>query len=161
MADLSRRTEYFDDPTAPRPNSLVPAVSAVVLDPAGRVLMHRRADSGLWSLPGGGVEVGEGAAAALVREVKEETGLDVAVEQLIGVYSDPRYVVAYDDGEVRQQFSLCFTCQVTGGDLLISEESRELRYVEHDELDALPMGAGTRVRLRDFRDRRDDWPVIA
>lgn len=158
---MTRRTEYFDDPTAPRPNSLVPAVSAVVLDPAGRVLLHRRTDSGLWSLPGGGIEVGESVTEALVREVKEETGLDVAVVQLVGVYSDPRYVVAYDDGEVRQQFSLCFTCQVTGGYLLISEESRELRYIDPRELDTLPIGAGTRVRLRDFRDRRHDWPVIA
>jgi 8-oxo-dGTP pyrophosphatase MutT (NUDIX family) len=158
---MTRRTEYYDDPAAPRPNQLVPAVSAVVLDEEERVLLHRRTDSDLWALPGGGIEVGESVIEALVREVKEETGLDVVVDTLVGIYSDPRYVVAYDDGEVRQQFSLCFTCHATAGALTVSDESSELRYVDPGEVDTLPMGAGTRVRLRDFRDRRDDWPVIA
>lgn len=161
MADMTRRTEYFDDPSAPRATRLVPAVSAVVLDPELQVLVHRRTDSDLWALPGGGVEVGESVSQALIREVKEETGLDIVIDQLIGIYSDPRYVVAYDDGEVRQQFSLCFACRATGGSLAISDESRELRFASVDELDALPMGHGTRVRLLDYRERRHEWPVIA
>jgi 8-oxo-dGTP pyrophosphatase MutT (NUDIX family) len=161
MAAMTRRTEYYDDPTAPEPNRLVPAVSAVIVDTDGRVLLHRRADNDLWALPGGGIEVGESVEQALVREVKEETGLFVTIDELIGIYSDPRYVVAYDDGEVRQQFSLCFTCRSSGGTLAPSDESPELRFVPLDELEALPLGPGTRVRLHDFRDRRGDWPVIA
>ncbi|TWV28042.1 NUDIX domain-containing protein, partial [Streptomyces albidoflavus] len=53
------RTEYYDDPHAPQPNSLVVAASAVVTDDQGRVLMQRRADSGLWALPGGGMELSD------------------------------------------------------------------------------------------------------
>ncbi|KPC91167.1 DNA mismatch repair protein MutT, partial [Streptomyces sp. NRRL F-6602] len=70
------RTEYYDDPQAPQPNSLVVAASAVVTDDQGRVLMQRRADSGLWALPGGGMELSDTLPGTAVREVKEETGLD-------------------------------------------------------------------------------------
>lgn len=158
---MTRRTEYFDDPSAPRANRLVPAASAVVLDNDGRVLLHRRTDSDLWSLPGGGVELGESVAQAVVREVQEETGLDVEIDQLIGIYSDPRYVIAYDDGEVRQQFSVCFACHITGGTLSVSAESVEVRFAHLAELDNLAIGPGTRVRLRHFRAGRATWPVIA
>ncbi|EFL25465.1 NUDIX hydrolase [Streptomyces himastatinicus ATCC 53653] len=51
------RTEYYDDPDAPEPNSLVVAASAVVADDEGRVLLQRRRDNGLWALPGGGMEM--------------------------------------------------------------------------------------------------------
>src|SRR5262245_3038067 len=100
---LARRVDYYDDPAAPAPNRIVPAVSAVVADEAGELVLQRRADNGLWALPGGVVEVGESVAQAVVREVKEETGLDVEPVGLVGVYSDPRHVIAYADGEVRQQ----------------------------------------------------------
>ena len=52
------RTEYYDDPAAPEPNSLVVATSAVVTDDAGRILLQRRADSGNWALPGGAMDLG-------------------------------------------------------------------------------------------------------
>src|ERR1051325_4042675 len=65
-----------------------PGVSAVVLTPEG-LLLQRRSDNGLWGLPGGGVEPGESVSAAIVREVREETGLDVTPVRLVGVYSAP------------------------------------------------------------------------
>ena len=51
-----RRVEHFNDPDAPAANSLVPAASAVVVDQAGRILLHRRNDNDLWSIPGGAME---------------------------------------------------------------------------------------------------------
>ncbi|MGW5695207.1 NUDIX domain-containing protein [Streptomyces asiaticus] len=51
------RTEYYDDPEAPEPNSLVVAASAVVTDERGRILLQRRRDNDLWALPGGGMEM--------------------------------------------------------------------------------------------------------
>jgi ADP-ribose pyrophosphatase YjhB (NUDIX family) len=51
------RTEHYDDPAAPEPNSLVVAASAVVTDEQRRLLLQRRSDSGLWALPGGGMEM--------------------------------------------------------------------------------------------------------
>ena len=54
-----------------------------------RVLLQRRDDNGRWGLPGGSVEPGESVRTAVIREVHEETGLDVEPLRLIGVYSDP------------------------------------------------------------------------
>ena len=141
------RTEFYDDPKAPKPNSLVVAASAVVTDGAGRVLLQRRADSGLWALPGGGMEMDDSLPGAAVREVKEETGLDVEVTGLVGTYTDPKHVIAYSDGEVRRQFAVVFTARVTGGTLAISDESTELRFVPPAELPALPMHHTQRLRL--------------
>jgi NUDIX domain len=86
-----KRVEHFNDPDAPAADNLVPAASAVVVDQAGRILLHRRNDNSLWSIPGGAMEVGERIADTAVREVKEETGLDVQPEALVGIYTDPRH----------------------------------------------------------------------
>ena len=68
------KTDYYDNPAAPRANSLVVAVTAVVLNDAGRVLMIQRTDNDLWAVPGGAQEVGETSTEAAVREVREEPG---------------------------------------------------------------------------------------
>ena len=103
------RTDYLNDSNAPPANSLVPSVTAIVTDDAGRILMVHRTDNDLWSVPGGAMDIGESISEAVVREVKEETGVDVEVTGLVGIYTNPKHVMAYDDGEVRQQFSVCFT----------------------------------------------------
>lgn len=66
------RTEFYDDPAAPEPNSLVVAASAVVSDDKGRILLQRRTDSSLWALPGGGMEMTDSLPDCAIREVKEE-----------------------------------------------------------------------------------------
>lgn len=145
------RTEYYDDPSAPRANSLVPAASAVVVDHEGRVLLHLRADTGNWSIPGGGMEPGESIAGCVVREVREETGVEVRPVRLVGVYSDPGHVVAYDDGEVRQEFSVCFACEPVGGATDASnDESDDVRWFRRDELDDLQITPSIRRRLNDY-----------
>ncbi|WP_340558482.1 NUDIX domain-containing protein [Streptomyces sp. GSL17-111] len=149
------RTEYYDDPDAPEPNSLVVAASAVVTDEKGRILLQRRRDNGLWALCGGGMELTDSLPGAAVREVKEETGLDVEIIGLVGTYTDPRHIIAYSDGEVRRQFNVCFTARVVGGALAISDESTELRFVPPEELDALPMHHTQRLRLKHFLEHRD------
>ncbi|MET9553420.1 NUDIX domain-containing protein [Streptomyces sp. NPDC006645] len=148
------RTEYYDDPHAPAPNSMVVAASAVVTDERGRILLQRRRDNDLWALPGGGMDLGDSLPGAAVREVKEETGLDVEITGLVGTYTDPRHIIEYSDGEVRRQFNVCFTARVVGGELTISDESTELRYVEEKELGSLPMHHTQRLRLQHFTERR-------
>ncbi len=117
------KTDYLNDPNAPKPNSLVVAVGAVVKDAEGRLLLIRRSDNGFWALPGGAQDLGESVSQAVVREVEEETGILVEVTGISGVYSDPGHVIAYDDGEVRQEFFLCFHAEPIGGEIRTSDES--------------------------------------
>lgn len=153
--DLVARTEYYDDPAAPAPNSLVVAASAVVTDEQGRILLQRRRDNDLWALPGGGMEMNDSLPGCAVREVKEETGYDVEITGLVGTYTDPRHVIAYTDGEVRRQFNVCFTARITGGELAISDESTELRFVPSEEIEELPMHHTQRLRLQHFLEQRE------
>src|SRR5215471_10562647 len=98
-------------------------VNAIIFD-EGRVLLAHRRDIDWWNLPGGGMEAGETVDEAIRREVYEETGLEIKVEQLIGVYSKPQ----------KQEVVLTFLCEVIGGALQSTEETRESRYFAPDAL---------------------------
>ncbi|MGH9121546.1 MAG: NUDIX domain-containing protein [Acidimicrobiales bacterium] len=153
---MTRRIEHYHDPEAPQPNSLVPAATAVVADEAGRILLERRVDNDLWALPGGVMEPGEMIAETAVREVREETGLEVEPTGLVGIYSDPNHIIEYADGEVRQQFSICFRTRLIGGQLRLDDESTELRWVEPSELDDLAIHPSIRLRIDHFLQNRPE-----
>lgn len=153
------RKEYYDDPSAPTPNAIVPAASAVVANEEHKVLLQRRKDNDLWSLPGGAMQVGESIAETIVREVREESGLDVEVVRLVGIYTDPRQVIAYSDGEVRQQFSICFACRVTGGQLRKGDESTDVGFFAPAEFDQLNIQPSIRLRLQHYLENRSQ-PII-
>ncbi len=148
------RVDYIDDPAAPPANSVVPSVVAAVVNERGEMLMVHRADNDLWALPGGGHDIGEFIADTVVREVREETGIEVEVTGLVGLYTNPRHVMAYDDGEVRQQFSIAFRARPVGGELRGSSESREVRWVPLDRLDNLNMHPSMRLRIRHALNQR-------
>lgn len=112
---------------------------AVISDSAGQVLLSRRSDSGWWNLPGGGVEPHESATEGVVREVLEETGLDVTVSRLVGVYSKPQ----------KHEIVLVFACQVVGGSLEPSEEAEEHRWFSPDMLPQEHFLPKHRERLED------------
>lgn len=141
------RTEYYDDPQAPKANSIVVAVTVFVLDEHDRVLLIRRTDNGLWAVPGGAQDFGEYIAETAVRETKEESGVDVEVTGIVGLYTDPKHVMAYSDGEVRQQFSICFRARYLSGQPTPSSESSEVRWVSQEELDSLPIHPSMRLRI--------------
>lgn len=149
------RIDYVDDPDAPAANSVVPSVVAVVLDEEGRVLLIHKTDNNLWALPGGGHEIGESIIDTVVREVKEETGVDVAVETITGTYTNPHHVMAYEDGEVRQQFSIAFRARLIGGRLRTSSESSEVAWVHPDDLASLDMHPSMRLRIAHALEDRD------
>lgn len=150
------RIDHFNDPDAPRATRVVPAASAVVTDEDGRLLLGKRTDSTLWTIPGGTMKPGETVAETAVREVKEETGIDVEVVSLIGIYSNPQHVVEYSDGEVRQQFSVCFVCRRIGGELATSDETSEVGYFSPDEIDGIEMHPSIRLRIQHFLDQRSE-----
>lgn len=154
------RIEHLNDPDAPAANSLVPAASAIVTDEADRLLLIRRSDNALWSIPGGAMEIGERIADTAVREVREETGLEVAAEAIIGVYSNPHHVVEYADGEIRQQFSICFACGLVGGELATSDESTQVGFFTPAEIEAMSIHDSIRLRIRHYLEHRA-LPVIA
>ena len=129
---MSRR-DFYNDPSAPVAQRIVPAVTAFVVNDNGDVLLERRSDNGRWGLPGGVQEIGESIAQTVVREVREETGVDVEVTGLVGIYTDPGHIIAFSDGEVRQEFSLCFRARPVGGMVVAGRESLEVRWISREE----------------------------
>lgn len=144
---MGRRVDYIDDPDAPKANSVVPSVVAIVQDDEGRVLLIHKTDNDLWALPGGGHEIGESIADTVVREVKEETGYDVEVTGITGTYTNPGHVMAYEDGEVRQQFSIAFSARILSGEARTSSESKRVEWLAPEETSSLPMHPSMRMRL--------------
>jgi ADP-ribose pyrophosphatase YjhB (NUDIX family) len=148
------RTDYLNDPNAPKINRIVPSASTIVVK-EGKILLQRRSDTGFWALPGGAMEIGETIGEAAIRETKEETGLDVELEYIVGIYTNPRHVVALSNGEVRQQFSVCFACQIVRGEMKISEESTDIGFFSPEEIEQLNIHPSIRLRIQHFLEHRE------
>ncbi len=105
-------------------------VGVVIRDTQGHILLERRSDCGWWGLPGGSLEVGESITQTAIREVKEETGLDIRIVRLVGVYSQPheRIVTYPDTKDGLQLIDVVVEGERIAGDLMCSEESLELRF---------------------------------
>ena len=143
------RTDYYNNPNAPKANSIIPAASAAVVDENNRILLLRRRDSGNWTMPGGTLEPDESIKTCLVREVLEETGLTVATNCIINIYSNPNAVVAYSDGEVRREFSVLFDVKIVGGTLSIDDESTESGWFSFEDALRCPLADSQRIRIND------------
>jgi 8-oxo-dGTP pyrophosphatase MutT (NUDIX family) len=131
---MGSRIEYWNDPRAPAPNSLVPAAGVLALDGDGRLLVQRRRDTGQWALPMGKMELGETPSECAIRETQEETGILVKVTGILGIFSDPGHIVAYGDGEVRQEYEVIFLASPLSGEPQVNDEASEVRWVNVDEL---------------------------
>jgi len=124
--------------------------SAVILDEKRqKVLLTRRSDNGQWCLPGGGVEAGESVAEACEREVWEETGLRVKVQRLVGVYSDPDYLIEYADGNRFQVVALNFEASIADGKLRLTDETTAVNYFPLDEIVNLELILNHKQRILD------------
>jgi 8-oxo-dGTP diphosphatase len=119
----------------------VPCVGGLTYDNTGRLLLVQRANEpgrGLWSLPGGRVEPGEDDAAALVREMAEETGLVVQPGDLIGRVRRGRFEIAD------------YRCRVVGGTLLAGDDALDARWCDAATLLELPLVPLLLETLRDW-----------
>ena len=129
---------------------LRPGASALVFDEAReKILLTRRADNGRWCLPGGGMDPGESAAEACAREVLEETGLEVQVTKLVGVYTTPDLLIEYPDGNKIQPVAFSFEVEITGGQLTLSDETTEFGWYTLAEMEALDIMENHVQRIRD------------
>jgi ADP-ribose pyrophosphatase YjhB (NUDIX family) len=124
--------------------------SAVIFDSTRtKILLTRRTDNGRWCLPGGRTEAGESVAETCIREVLEETGLEVRLIRLLGVYSSPHRLVTYADGNRYQIVALNFEAEPVGGALALSDETTAYGYFSWDDMARMDIMETHVERLRD------------
>jgi ADP-ribose pyrophosphatase YjhB (NUDIX family) len=128
---------------------LAVACSAAVFDSNRQLLLTRRTDNQKWCLPGGHLESGESVTEGVVREVKEETGLDVEIVRLIGVYSNPHRVLEYADGSRFHIVALTFETRIMGGALAVSDETCEFMWCCGADIEALDIVESHAERIED------------
>lgn len=144
------RVEYWNDPAAPKPNSLVPACGILAVDDLGRVLLQRRRDTGQWAIPMGKQELGETPSQCAIRETQEETGVLTEITGTLGVYSDPGHIVAYTDGEIRQEWELILLGRPVSGSPAVNDEASDVRWVAVADLESLDIHPTQWRQLRDW-----------
>ena len=149
------RTDYFCQNDAPAANSIKPAAAVAILNPKRELLMLHRKDNNKWTMPGGTIEFGESMTECALREVKEESGLDVKIKDIIGTYTDPNIRVAYSDGEVRQEFTIVYYGEASNYDVILDNESSQYQWVSLDRLLDLPLADSQRRRLLDVHNYLD------
>ncbi|MCC2668098.1 MAG: hydrolase [Armatimonadetes bacterium] len=117
---------------------LLPGVAAVIRDETGAILLMHRADDGCWGLPAGGMEPGETPAETIVREVFEETGLNVVPERVLGVFGGRQFRHTYPNGDEVEYTTVVFGCRIVGGSLAPQDgEALDLRYFPPDAMPPL------------------------
>ncbi|MEU7861777.1 NUDIX domain-containing protein [Nonomuraea sp. NPDC049141] len=123
---------------------MLPSVSGFVFDSAGRALMARHGDVGLWASPGGGVDPDERPEEALVRELQEELTIDVAVRGLIGVYGGPEFRTVYPNGHQCAYVIAVYGCVIESGTPTPDgDEITDARWVTEPEIAGLTTTAWT------------------
>lgn len=142
---------FYRDPDAPKPNQPLNVGVVAIIEQDGAILLEERSDSARWSLIGGGLEMSESLEEGLVREVREETGLEVVGYSLFGTYSDPSRVIQYPDGNVMRILTLAYRVSVAPErEPQCSSESLRLAFVRREELARLDVVETHRHILADY-----------
>jgi ADP-ribose pyrophosphatase YjhB (NUDIX family) len=154
---MTKRLEYLKEVS---PNSITFVGVGVLVIDNSRVLLEQRADCGLWSVPGGRIDPGENIATTATREVKEETNLDVDIQGLFAIYSDPKYGTVRkfsEDDFTKQCVDIIMLAFPTNFDIKKSDESLDVRFFDIDNLPVpLIMTPTTTEILKDYKIRSSD-----
>ncbi|MFI9506190.1 NUDIX hydrolase [Nocardia sp. NPDC052566] len=144
---MGRRIDYHHDPDAPAANSVRPSAGAFITRD-DTVLLICRTDNGNWSMPGGAHDPGESLSRTAVREAQEETGVDVELTGIVGIFTDPDHVIHYtSNDEVRQEFTIIYRANPIGGQPTTSDESSRVEWVPIDKIPSLKMDPSQRKRI--------------
>ena len=109
------------------------ATSVVIVNELNQVLLQKRSDNHLWGLPGGLMELDESIEECAIREVKEETNLDIRLTKFIGIFINP--CMTWRITDKAKVFAFSFAGEVIGGNLMVNDsESLEMRYFDYDHL---------------------------
>ena len=106
--------------------------SGAIIIRDGRILLQRRSDNGKWGLIGGLLEMNETYEEAALREVREETGLEVRLDSFLGIFHNHHMV--WNNGDAAHVISACFTASILSGEPRIDEESYELKFFSREEM---------------------------
>ena len=135
---MSKQARFFyQDENAPKPNRPNSVGTVVLIEHDGKLLLEYRSDSEVWGIIGGGLGTQEALAEGAVREVLEETGIQVAPEDLIflGIYDDPSRIASYPDGNILRILTIAYRLRLLERPALrCSTESRELKFFPREEL---------------------------
>ena len=119
--------------TGPRKLILNCAGALIIRD--GKILLQRRADNGKWGLIGGLLEMNETYEEAALREIREETGLEVRLDSFLGIYHNHNMV--WSNGDAAHVIAAMYTASILRGEPRIDEESYELRFFSREEMPEL------------------------
>jgi ADP-ribose pyrophosphatase YjhB (NUDIX family) len=127
---------------------LLPSAATLVRDDDGRLLLVRHAELGVWGLPGGAIEPDEQPEQAAVRETEEESGLQVEIVGLLGVFGGPEYRIVYGNGDATAYVPVVYEARVVGGsERPDGVETSEVAWHEPSELASLPLTPLSRAVL--------------
>ena len=119
---------------------LSPSVAAVIHDQEGRLLLQEKSSGEAWSLPAGGVELGESPQEAIIREVMEETGYAVRIHGIISVFGGREFRYTYPSGDRVQYVVTLFQCKIIGGSGVPTDsETKSIKYFGRHETPELAL----------------------
>ena len=117
---------------------LSPSVGAIIHDNKGRLLLQEKSSGEAWSLPAGGIELGENPQEAIIREVREETGYNVCIHNIGGVYGGRAFRYTYPSGDQVEYVVTLFQCKIIGGSgVPTDDETKSIQYFERHEMPEL------------------------
>lgn len=127
----------------------IPSVAAIIRNENGKILLVKNAENDVWGLVGGAIDLGETPAEAVVREVFEETGLNVEPKTIIGVFGGEKFRYIYPNGDKVEYFILVFECEIISGELYAQDgEISEFKYFAVDEMPDLVIPYSKEIFLK-------------